>query len=93
LIVTQSIQRLIDVITDEIVTDFFLPMVENMRADQVANIRFNVAQIIVKLLPHVSRAVYESRIKPIIEALLQDPDRDVVFFATKAQVKGVEVFP
>mmetsp|Transcript_8059 Transcript_8059/g.20655 ORF Transcript_8059/g.20655 Transcript_8059/m.20655 type:complete len:601 (+) Transcript_8059:47-1849(+) len=92
LVVALSIKRLVDVCSDDIVTDFFLPMVEQMRTDDVANIRFNVAQIIVKLLPHVSPGAFHERIKPAITALLDDGDRDVVFFAKKAEAEAVAAF-
>ena len=90
--VALSIKRLIDVCTDDIVATFFLPMVETMHQDRVANIRFNVAQIVVKLLPRISREVFDTRIGPIITTLTRDADRDVVFFARKAQDAAAETF-
>lgn len=93
LIVTLSVKRLVDVSTDEIIGDFFLPMIETLHVDRVANIRFNVAQILIKLMPRISRDVFAARLLPIITKLQEDPDRDVVFFAGKAQQEAASLFP
>jgi serine/threonine-protein phosphatase 2A regulatory subunit A len=71
----------------------FLPMLEVMHTDNVANIRFNAAQLVEKLLPRISREVYDGSVKRILKTLLADPDRDVVYFATKAQAEALQLFP
>lgn len=88
-----TMKRLADVCTEEILHAHFLPMLEVMHADNVANIRFNAAQLVQKLLPHINRDVYEGPIRRVLSTLLADPDRDVVYFATKAQAEALQLFP
>lgn len=65
------------------VTLEILPLVLEMATDHVANIRFNVAkalgQIAVACLPDV----FATQVKPVLEMLMNDQDRDVRFFAER----------
>jgi serine/threonine-protein phosphatase 2A regulatory subunit A len=58
-----------------------LPMVLELSTDPVANIRFNVAKCLEQMGPVCGQPVYESQIRPVLNVLLEDPDRDVRFFA------------
>ena len=50
----------------------------------VPNIRFNVAKELADIAKVCGRAVYELQIHPVLSLLLDDPDRDVRFYAEKS---------
>ena len=58
-----------------------LPMVLELSTDPVANIRFNVAKCLEQMGPVCGQSVYESQMRPVLNVLLEDPERDVRFFA------------
>lgn len=47
-----------------------------MCTDKVANIRFNVAKTLGKLLPLVDATTYRAQIKDVLETMSQDKDAD-----------------
>jgi len=61
-----------------------LPMVLEMANDAVPNIRFNVAKGLQMMAPICGREVCDSQIRPVLALLVEDPDRDVRFFAVEA---------
>jgi len=60
-----------------------LPIVLEMAADEVANIRFNVAKGLETMSPVCDGLVLELQIRPVLALLAEDPDRDVRFYAKK----------
>lgn len=65
------------------VTSEILPMILEMAMDDVANIRFNVAKALETIGVVCGREVYDLEVRPVIEILMEDQDRDVRFFAEK----------
>lgn len=55
--------------------------------DPVPNIRFNVAKTLEAIGGKVDAAALANTVKPCLQALQQDADSDVVFFATRALSK------
>jgi serine/threonine-protein phosphatase 2A regulatory subunit A len=66
------------------VTTEILPLVLEMAMDDVANIRFNVAKALETIGVVCGHEVYTSEVRPVIDILMEDQDRDVRFFAEKA---------
>ena len=69
-----------------------LPLVMDMSADVVPNIRFNVAKELRAMAPVWGQAAYETQIGPILAMLMEDDDRDVRFYAEKASSELEEEF-
>jgi serine/threonine-protein phosphatase 2A regulatory subunit A len=65
------------------VTLELLPLVLEMSTDLVANIRFNVAKALEQIATVCGPQVYGTQVRPVLEVLLEDQDRDVRFFANK----------
>lgn len=53
---------------------------------QVPNIKFTVAKLLERLVPLVDAAIADQTIKPCLQALADDADVDVQFFAQQALV-------
>ena len=66
-----------------VVINDIIPIVLEMAADDVANIRFNVAQTLSGITLVAGVEVYRTQVQPVLTLLSDDPDRDVVFFANK----------
>mmetsp|Transcript_57975 Transcript_57975/g.173043 ORF Transcript_57975/g.173043 Transcript_57975/m.173043 type:complete len:89 (+) Transcript_57975:621-887(+) len=60
-----------------------LPMVLDMASDAVPNIRFNVAKGLQIMAPVCGKEICDTQIRPVLSLLVEDPDRDVRYFATK----------
>jgi len=60
-----------------------LPMMLDMATDIVPNIRFNVAKGLEMMAPVVGQAAVDSQIRPVLAMLMEDPDRDVRYYARK----------
>ena len=67
-----------------------LPIVLEMATDTVPNIRFNVAKELGEMVKVCGAKVYEQQIYPVLSLLLDDPDRDVRFYAEQS-VKNSQV--
>jgi len=65
-------------------TNKLLPMVVEMASDNVPNIRFNVAMALERMAPFCGERSYRSTIRPVLLVLIEDPDRDVRYFAEKS---------
>ena len=65
-----------------------LPIILEMATDTVPNIRFNVAKELGKLIKVFDQTVFDQQIYPILTLLMDDPDRDVQFFAKKASKRS-----
>lgn len=62
-----------------------LPIVLEMATDTVPNIRFNVAKELGEMAKVCGRKVYEQQIYPVLCLLMDDPDRDVRFYAEQSK--------
>jgi serine/threonine-protein phosphatase 2A regulatory subunit A len=60
-----------------------LPILLEMHCDPVPNVRFNVAKGLGMIGP-LFQSSYEGQIVPILTLMMDDPDRDVRYFATQA---------
>lgn len=74
-----------DICNQEVVTHFFLPAVCSLHTDTVPNIRFNVAKTLEHIASHIEPSAIESQVKPVLQKLAADSDKDVQFFAKRAQ--------
>jgi len=61
-----------------------LTLVLRLAGDTVPNIRFNVAKTLKSLIKFVDQTTIQTKIKPCLLKLLDDPDKDVKFFAHQA---------
>ncbi|CAM9865087.1 unnamed protein product [Hapterophycus canaliculatus] len=55
-----------------------------MASDPVPNIRFNVSKTLEKMAPRLENAAVEAQIRPALDTLVDDADRDVRYFSRKA---------
>jgi serine/threonine-protein phosphatase 2A regulatory subunit A len=78
------INALADVVGADVIKRLFLPTIKTLAADQVANVRFNVAKTLQKISPFLDQASIEAEVKPILEQLNTDTDVDVKYFASEA---------
>lgn len=60
-----------------------LPLILLMATDNVANIRFNVAKGLERIAPICGSSTSDSQIRPILNLLAEDADRDVRYYADK----------
>lgn len=70
--------------SQEVITNTMLPLVLKLAQDPVPNIRFNVAKTLHSLIPLLDSSVVQTKIKPCLQELLKDSDRDVKFYASQA---------
>lgn len=64
----------------------FFPALEKLAKDPVPNLRFNVAQLFEKLFGRFLPQ-NQAKIKDLLEAMKEDPDRDVQHFGERALQK------
>lgn len=67
-----------------------IPLILMMATDNVANIRFKVAQSMELLAPLCDETVVRMQFRPVLSILADDPDRDVRFFTEKT-LKALKV--
>ena len=67
----------------ELLTGTLLPMVIQMSADPVPNVRFNAAKTLRQLAPMLDAATVVERVRPCLTTLVDDQDHDVSYFATQ----------
>lgn len=76
------------VVSISMITDTFLPMMESLSADPIANVRFNVAKTFEAMVPVLlaadQSALVDAKILPILQQLERDLDQDVQDFALRA---------
>ena len=82
-IAVQAFVAMSTVMEPEIARTEILPLILQMTTDNVANIRFNVAKGLKTMAPVCGSQVTDSQIRPVLAFLVEDPDRDVRFFAKK----------
>eukprot|EP00002_Diphylleia_rotans_P038030 TRINITY_DN8584_c0_g1_i1.p1 TRINITY_DN8584_c0_g1~~TRINITY_DN8584_c0_g1_i1.p1 ORF type:complete len:574 (-),score=111.35 TRINITY_DN8584_c0_g1_i1:338-2059(-) len=81
-----AIQALYPVVTNEIITATFIPILARLANDPVPNIRFNVAKTVQSLSTLMSSSILQES-KTIVSRLLKDEDRDVQYYAAQAHGK------
>lgn len=77
-------QVLAEVCGPEITTKVMLPTVIAMAADNVANVRFNVAKTLQRIGPFLEPSAVQTQVKPVLDKLNTDSDVDVKYFASEA---------
>jgi len=68
----------------DVVAGKLLPLAIELTNDAVPNIRFNACKTLQSLLPTLDSALVETKVKPILNKLVEDKDRDVRYFASLA---------
>lgn len=78
----------IQVLTESLDVDMLgkevLPLVLRMASDPVPNIRFNVSRTLQRMAPRLQNTAVENQIRPALDGLVDDADRDVRYFSRKA---------
>lgn len=64
--------------------DRILPAILRQCQDPIANVRFNVAKGIHRLIPHLPKQSLSDTVKPQLQRLSRDIDADVQFFSVEA---------
>merc|ERR550519_1838186 len=78
------INVLAEAVGPDITERLLLPTVLAMAADNVANVRFNVAKTLQTIMPQLPASAMQSQVKPTIEKLNGDSDFDVRYYASEA---------
>jgi len=68
----------------EVIQNSMLPLVIRMADDPVPNIRFNVAKTLYTLIKYLDTTVVQNKVRPCLQNLEKDKDRDVQFYAGRA---------
>jgi len=68
----------------DLTANCLLPITLELVGDRIANIKLNVAKTMQALVTVVDSSVVETKIKPALNKLLEDKDRDVRYFASLA---------
>lgn len=79
-------------ISPAVIRDHYLPLVEKLASDPIANVRFNVAKTLEAFVPvllassdgGMAQSLLRTPIVPILQQLQRDSDHDVHNFATRA---------
>lgn len=82
-----AIKRICPRLTQETLVDVVLPLISELSADPVPNVRFNCAStcaIIAQSIAKEKPQLCESEILPLITKLVEDEDMDVRFYAQEA---------
>jgi len=79
-----AITTLSSVFPPDVISVKLLPLALDLTNDGVPNIRFNACKTLQSLIPSLDAALVESKVKPILNKLLEDKDRDVRYFAALA---------
>ena len=69
---------------NDVIHSSMLPLVIRMAEDPVPNIRFNVAKTMGILIKNLDANSIQTKVKPALTKLYEDPDRDVKFYASQA---------
>jgi serine/threonine-protein phosphatase 2A regulatory subunit A len=83
----KSILKLSCLFPQEDIVSIMLPILRELSADKVPNIRFNVCLSLEALSSLLDKEVVQSQIVPILDILKEDKDKDVRDFATRALSK------
>ncbi len=80
-----AIQVLSESLTEDLLVGEALPMALHLAKDPVANVRFTLAKTLETLAPKMLEgAVLAAQVRPCLEELSEDGDRDVQFYSRKA---------
>mmetsp|Transcript_51669 Transcript_51669/g.124265 ORF Transcript_51669/g.124265 Transcript_51669/m.124265 type:complete len:582 (-) Transcript_51669:224-1969(-) len=69
------------VVSHDALLTSILPLVLQMTADPVPNVRFNAAKALQQLLPQLDASLIQQQVKPCLLRLAEDSDKDVRYFA------------
>ncbi|KAL5270366.1 hypothetical protein ACHWQZ_G001177 [Mnemiopsis leidyi] len=81
-----AINVLAEVCPPDVIAKFMVPVISNLAADAVPNVRFNVAKTMALIVPSLDSHTIEFQIKPCLTKLHEDEDMDVKYFADEALV-------
>ena len=92
-LIDQLTQTIAPSLTLEVVRDSVLDMLLQLASDPIPNIRFNVAKALEITATSFGDApeglqLVQQKISPVLEALKNDQDADVRFFASRALQKA-----
>jgi len=79
-----AINTLATVLPSDVVGSKLLPLVVDLCGDAVPNIRLNACKTLQIIIPKLDAALVESKVKPLLNKLFEDKDRDVRYFASIA---------
>lgn len=79
-----SLKVIIPHIPKDQVSQHVVPLLVKALKDPIPNVRFTSAKVIHKQKQHIDASVFNSQIQNSLKELLQDSDKDVVYFATVA---------
>eukprot|EP00698_Gefionella_okellyi_P022941 TRINITY_DN7702_c0_g1_i1.p1 TRINITY_DN7702_c0_g1~~TRINITY_DN7702_c0_g1_i1.p1 ORF type:complete len:580 (+),score=173.37 TRINITY_DN7702_c0_g1_i1:126-1865(+) len=72
------------VLPQEVVQSTLLPLILRLANDPVPNIRFNVAKTLKVVIARVDALITARQIKPVLQTMSGDSDRDVSYYAVQA---------
>ena len=84
LVFANAKQALAPIVGAELLTSVMLPLVIKLSRDTVPNIRFNVAKTLHHLIPLLDNNTVQSQVRPCLQKLNEDTDKDVKYFADQA---------
>ena len=87
-----AINALASVVSSEVIDSTLLPIVLRMESDGIPNIRFKVAKTLGTLAQFSDSTVIQNRIRPALDTLLTDSDKDVRYYAQNA-IKAIPPQP
>jgi len=76
-----AVHTLCTVVPPDVVATEMLPLLIQLSADHVANIRFNVAKALKEVVAVVDKGQVDAKVKTALQTLGQDKDREVRYFA------------
>lgn len=68
----------------DVIERSLLPIVLNSATDDVPNVRIAGARVMGDLVPFLDKALTISKIKPVLQKLVRDPDPDVCYYASQS---------
>ena len=68
---------------EQVCTQMFVPLLQQMANDYVPNVRFNVCKTLERIAPLISKEVMGRTVLPLLTTLANDTDTDVQFFAKR----------
>lgn len=80
----QACGQMSAVLESSVVISEVLPLMLELALDDVPNIRFNVAKALETVGFACGEDVYNAKVRPVLEVLMEDQDQDVRYFAEKA---------
>ena len=82
--ILSAIAQIAPVVGPDVTCTTFMPVLLAAAKDAVPNIKFNTARVMQELITVLDGTVIESKVKPCLKELSEDPDTDVRYFAGQA---------